>query len=63
MEKCHNALIKQNQSENMKANEKLEYENKLKSIIQICKFRSKIHEKAQSKNIKQVNWQTHQRKQ
>ena len=31
MEKCHNALTKQNQSENMEANEKLEYENKIKN--------------------------------
>ena len=29
MEKCHNALTKQNQSENREANEKLEYENKI----------------------------------
>ena len=29
MEKCHNALTEQNQSENRKANEKLKYENKI----------------------------------
>ena len=29
MEKWHNALTKQNQSENIEANEKLEYENKI----------------------------------
>ena len=29
MEKFHNALTKQKQPENMEANEKLEYENKI----------------------------------
>ena len=29
MEKCHNALTEQNQSENRKANEKLKYKNKI----------------------------------
>ena len=29
MDKTHNALTKQNQSENREANEKLEYENKI----------------------------------
>ena len=37
MEKCHNALTKQNQSENMEANEKLEYENKIEKYYSNAK--------------------------
>ena len=38
MEKCHNALTKQNQYENMEANENLEYENKIEKYYSNVKF-------------------------